>query len=442
MIELVGAFESTFQPGHDADVAESTGHVDRRMADLMLLQTCGVQRLRYPVRWHRLEAEQGHFDWSETDEVLHTIRDHGWRPIVDLVHHTSYPRWLTNGFADERFPDAYLRYVEAFGERYPWVQQYTLFNEPLSTLFLCAHEGVWPPYHRGTESFVRLLQHVLPAVHRAAHAYRVHLPAAEHVWTDTCERHTGSGRDGRRYAAYANDRRFVALDAMTGRVDSLKDRPFMQQVAELGGADLFEMDPVDVDVVGLDYYAHCQWHFGPHEGSAPTPVPPPLAALIHEYADRYRRPVMLTETNLRGFAGDRTTWFKYTLEQCELAAAHGVDVRGYCWFPFVDSCDWDSLLFRCDRSIDPVGVFSLGPDLQRHPSTMSVAYARVGHGGTSADIPAYRLQYPVSEWLRGWKDQMRHYDWQDPPYFELLGAQPADPQYRPLHISDAPSRVA
>src|SRR4051812_6827980 len=28
--------------------------------------------------------------------------DYGWSPIVDLVHHTSYPAWLKGGFADPR----------------------------------------------------------------------------------------------------------------------------------------------------------------------------------------------------------------------------------------------------------------------------------------------------------------------------------------------------
>src|SRR3712207_8610367 len=45
-----------------------------------------------------------------------------------------------------------------------------------------------------------------------------------------------------------------------------------------------------------------------------------------------------------------TTLFrsKYTLEQCERARDGGVPVEGYCWFPFVDSCDWDSILCRSE----------------------------------------------------------------------------------------------
>src|SRR3712207_9217969 len=67
----------------------------------------------------------------------------------------------------------------------------------------------------------------------------------------------------------------------------------------------------------------------------------------------------------------RSSWLKYTLEQYEIAASAGIDLRGYCWFPFIDSCDWDSLLFRCDGNVDPVGVFWLDEELRRRPSSMS-----------------------------------------------------------------------
>src|SRR3954452_17219784 len=49
MVELIGAFESTYLPKHDRDVFETTGHATRWRDDLELLATSGVTRLRYPV---------------------------------------------------------------------------------------------------------------------------------------------------------------------------------------------------------------------------------------------------------------------------------------------------------------------------------------------------------------------------------------------------------
>jgi beta-glucosidase len=74
------------------------------------------------------------------------------------------------------------------------VTEYTLFNEPFSTLFLTGHEAIWPPYHRGLHNFVSQLLNVLPAVAEASRTYAELLPGAKHVWVDTCEHHTGAGR--------------------------------------------------------------------------------------------------------------------------------------------------------------------------------------------------------------------------------------------------------
>src|SRR3954447_7086008 len=161
-IRFIGAFESTFQPEFDVDVAETTGHVERWRADIDLVRETGVTELRYPIRWHRVEAERGSFDWRATDEALDYIRESGLRPIVDLLHHTSYPLWL-DGFADPAFGPSFLRYVLAFAERYPWVPAYTIFNEPFTTFFLTGHEGIWEPHYRNLEGFVTVANNVMPA---------------------------------------------------------------------------------------------------------------------------------------------------------------------------------------------------------------------------------------------------------------------------------------
>jgi hypothetical protein len=131
---------------------------------------------------------------------------------------------------------------------------------------------------------------------------------------------------------------------------------------------------------------------------------------------------MLSETNVRGLPSDRATWLKYTLEQYELAQQAGVDLRGYCWFPFVDSCDWDTLLFHHRGSIDPVGVYWLDEDLRRRPSSMSASYALAARGVPAADLPAYRLSPEVADHLAGYRQQMAHWDWQPAP----VDATPSD----------------
>ncbi len=413
-IAFIGAFESTFQPAHDRDVTETTEHHVRWRSDLALLAACHVRRVRYPLRWHRIEPEPGRFDWRYPDEVLGFMHENGFEPIVDLLHHTSYPAWLGN-LAAPTFEPAFLRFVEAVAERYPWIPGYTVCNEPFTTILLCGQLGVWPPHTSGLDGFIDLARNVFPAITRASRALHDLLPDAEHLHVEACERHSWSTPEGEEFAVLANDRRFLLTDLFLGRpVDA--DRPFVQDLVRAGGEDLLTVAAGHVDVLGLDYYAHNQWHWSrPGLGSNTPPSPPPLAELITEYWDRYQIPVALGETNIRGFASDRASWLKYTLEQCEAARDHGVDLRGYCWFPFIDSADWASLLCECVAAIDPVGVFWLDENLDRRPSSMSVAYSLAASGVPAAGLPAYRLRRPVADWLQGWLPHMAHWDWQPPP---------------------------
>ncbi len=435
-IDFIGAFESTYQPTHDRDVAETTGHTARWREDLALLQDCGVSRLRYPIRWHRIEQDPGCFDWRDTDEVLGHMQDNGLRPIVDLLHHTSYPRWIED-LVDPRFGEAFLRYVEGFAERYPWVEEYTVLNEPFTTFLLCGQVAIWPPYFEGLEGFLRVARNVFPAVAQASRLLRERLPRARHVYVEACEGHTSDGSSpGEAMASMANDRRFLLTDLFVGRAID-PSRPFVRDVLAAGGEDLLAMEGGYIDVLGLDYYAHNQWKWsGPGQGLMSSPTPGRLADLIVEYWERYGLPCMLGETNIRGFASDRASWLKYTLEQCEMARDAGVPLDGYCWFPFIDSADWDSLLFRADGHIDPVGVFWLDGGLDRRPSSMSASYAMAAGGAPARDLPAYSFRVPVCDWLSGWMPQMSHWDWQAPPSELCSNAPPPDDRIE-LRIPDA-----
>lgn len=262
--------------------------------------------LRYPLRWHRIEPEQGRFDWRHSDEVLGTMQDQGLTPIVDLLHHTSYPLWVGD-LATPGFGSAFLRFVEVVSRRYPWLRGYTVCNEPFTTFLLCGQEGIWPPHLRGLSGFVRLATNVFPAVTAACRALHDLLPLAQHVHAEAAERHTWSSAAGRRFAAMANDRRFLLTDLLVGRPIDPR-RPFVQEVLRAGGEDLLGVEAGHVDVLGIDYYAHNQWHWhGPGQGTNVSPAPLPLAQLIDEYWQRYRIPCVLGETNIRGFAADRAT---------------------------------------------------------------------------------------------------------------------------------------
>lgn len=412
-ISLIGGFESTYLPAYDVDVSESSGHAQRRRADLDVLASLGVRRLRYPVRWHRVEQRPGVYDWAEVDAVMADFAELGMTPIVDLVHHTSYPRWLTHAFADERFPAAYLAYVEAFLRRYPHTAEYTLFNEPFATLWLSGHQALWPPYAHGIDGFLRVLRTVLPALASASRLARELLPHGRHVWVDTCEHHAGVPGEPSAYAAQANDRRTIVLDLFLGH-DLELTRPYLRKLVNAGAEDLLDMERGHIDVLGLDYYPHSEWWYEPNRGVAPSPHPIGFAQLARDYAARYDVPMILGETNVRGLPSDRATWLRYMAEQYEDAVASGVPLEGFCWFPVTDARDWDSLLARGAGRRDPVGIFAD----DAVATSLSRSYEQLANGVAASDLPAYRLQSPAAERLAGYLPGLSGWAWQDPPAAE------------------------
>jgi len=421
---FVAGFESTYHPSAGVDSLETTGHAERWESDLDGVLRAGVRHLRYPLRWQRIEPAPGRFEWSETDRVLERMRDAGAVPIVDLVHHTTYPDWLSDGFRGPDFGPAFERYAIAVAERYPWLGACTLFNEPFATLFLAGHEGLWPPYDRGVEGFRRLLLSVLPALGRASAAWRELAPDAKHVWVDTAEHHSGVG-PGADHATLANDRRHVVLDLVLGH-DLDPARPFLGELLRDGADALLELPRVHVDVLGLDYYCHSEWFYDEISGRAPSPQPVGFAAVAEHYAERYGLPLMLTETNLRGLPSDRATWLRYTLEQYELALSRGVPLHGYCWFPHVDSADWDSLLARCAGRVDPVGVLSIEADGARTRTAFTEAWEAAAAGVPVAELPAVRPQPPCDTQLVGILPSLSHWPWRDPTPAETVPALRVD----------------
>ena len=421
-MEYLTGFESTYMPDHDTDVLETTRHLDLFQHDLESVAQSGIRTLRYPVPWHRIEREPGAYDWLWMDSVMRTMLDLGLDPIVDPIHHTSFPAWLEKGFLDDRFVDTYVSFVLAFADRYPWVRRYTPFNEPMPTTLFCADEGIWKPYKRHERHWLVMARNVAFAVSHVSRLLKQGNPGIEIVHVDTCEAHHAMDEKSVPWVRYLNERRFFLHDLILGRVD--KDHRLYWFVKEHGlraqngisQDDLawLQENPAQIDVLGLDYYAHSEQQFHESGSYIPSLAPYGFAEVAKQYVKYFDLPVMLTETNIRGYVPDRLSWLKYMVEQSEQLLAEGVDWRGFCWFPFVDSTDWDSLLRCACNHLDPVGIYWLDENRERHASEFSAVYAALARGEiTSRDIPAYRFQAPVSTELAGFMPQMHHWAWQE-----------------------------
>src|SRR5205823_7033129 len=136
----------------------------------------------------------------------------------------------------------------------------------------------------------------------------------------------------------------------------------------------------------------------------PSASPRGFASVAMDYVERYGKPIMLGETNIRGTVNDRLGWLKYTHLECELLASRSdVDFRGYGWFPLWDSCAWARDLCRTAKhEADPVGIYSLdGTRGRRLSSELSETFTGLVRGTLKVwEIPCVQYQQPAKDWLR------------------------------------------
>jgi beta-glucosidase/6-phospho-beta-glucosidase/beta-galactosidase len=419
-LKFLSGFESTHIFGSGKDVLELTRHNERFEEDLRLAHECGLDLMRYSAPWHRIERVPGVYDWSWLDRALGCMRELGIRPIIDPLHHTSFPEWLEGGFANQNFPRLYLKFCTALAERYPWIEHWTVVNEPFVTTWFCGHEGTWYPFRQGAENFVPMLMNVCEAISRVSRMLVETLPEVCLVHVDAAEKHRAVDAVSEPHTEFHNEIRFIVPDLVLGLVD---ERHRLYDYLRRWGAGEerlaeFRANPARIDVMGLDYYSHCELEWCESGRIYPNKNPEGLVPTALEYAERYRLPLMLSETNIRGFVEDRITWLKFMVEQCEQIEEAirplGLSFEGFCWYPFIDSTDWCSLVTEANGNIDPQGIYYLDCQHNRVASELSDIFARLVRGEiNSGDIPAYRFQSPLDELLENFLPMMNHWQWSE-----------------------------
>ena len=100
-----------------------------------------------------------------------------------------------------------------------------------------------------------------------------------------------------------------------------------------------------IDILGLNNYSFGQMEYA-GGGKPNKPLEPgddrirPVADLICESWDKYRRPCIIAETS--GLYGGRPDWLNDVVGESLAAVNRGVDLHGICLFPAVDMTDWHS----------------------------------------------------------------------------------------------------
>ena len=330
----VHRFDSFFMAGFECsshrrrdgvrlDLIRATGHDRHVLNDYRLCRELGFRTVRDGLRWHLIGKAPGNHDWSSWMPALEAAEEVGMQVIWDLFHYGS-PDCIDQAAPD--FPDRFTDFALAAIE----VQQSVSKRPPLlcplneiNFISWAVDDGYFPqvgPKQRGW--FKHQLVTTAIAVSRAI---KREWPDATIIWAEPLI-HIAP-HDRRRSTLRAAQQNlqgmYEAYDWIMG-----KAKP------ELGG------DPSFVDFVGLNFYPHNQWYFkgptipmGHHEYR-------PLADMLIEMAERYEKPLLLSETGAEGTG--KPSWLHYVCNEVRDAMARGADVRGICWYPITAYPGWDN----------------------------------------------------------------------------------------------------
>jgi dTDP-4-dehydrorhamnose reductase len=406
-LELWGGLEcSVVRVGPDLrDQFRETGHHDR-LADLEAVAGLGIRTLRYPVSWERVAPDDpADCDWAWHDERLAELRRLGITPIVGLVHHGSGP--ARTSLLDPRFPDKLAEYAGRVARRYPWVENWTPVNEPLTTARFSGLYGHWFPHRRSEEEFVRMVAIQCRGVLLAMRAVREAVPHARLVQTEDLGR-TFATPKLQYQADHENQRRWLSLDLLNGRID--RSHPWHPKLLAAGVPEAELEDFLSGDLapmtLGFNYYITSErfldhrvalHHPSTHGGNGRhsyadteavrVPMPPGQTGWLPRLRDAWRRypgvPLAVTEAHIGCTEDEQVRWLVDCWRAVEALRAEGADLRAVTVWTLFGAVDWCSLLTRRQGRYEP-GAFDVGTPgsgAKPRPTLLAEAAAALARDG-------------------------------------------------------------
>jgi hypothetical protein len=255
--------------------------------------------------------------------ALEAAEDVGLQVIWDLFHYGS-PDHIDQ--AAEDFPDRFTQFALAALEVQQSVSRTPPFLCPLNEInFLswAVDDGYFP--HVGPDQRGWFKHQLVRTAIAASRAIKHDWPKSTIIWAEPLI-HIAP-HDRRRQTVRGAERNlqgmYEAYDWIMGMAEP-----------ELGG------DPSLVDVIGWNFYPHNQWYWkgptipmGHHEYR-------PLADMLVEMSERYKKPLFLSETGAEG--SGKPSWLHYVCNEVRDAMDRGAPVEGICWYPITAYPGWDN----------------------------------------------------------------------------------------------------
>jgi beta-glucosidase len=343
------------------DEMDKCGHYEKWREDFALVQEMGISFLRYGVPLHRVFTGAEKYEWEFTDLAFNELLRMNIAPIVDLCHF-GVPSWIGN-FQNDDFPKLFAAYARAFAERFPWVQLYTPVNEMYICATFSARYGWWNEQLTSEKGFVTALKNIVKANVQAMQAILDVRPDAIFIQSESSEYFHAENPKAIGPAEIMNAERFLSLDLNYGRrLDSEMYEYLMDNGMTREEYHFFLNNNLKHHcIMGNDYYVTNEHRVRADGSTSAAGEIFGYAEITWQYYDRYRLPVMHTETNFRqGEKGDEAIYWLWK-EWANLLRVRndGIPVVGFTWYSLTDQIDWDTALREENDHIDPVGLYDL-----------------------------------------------------------------------------------
>jgi beta-glucosidase/6-phospho-beta-glucosidase/beta-galactosidase len=353
------------------DEMEKCCHYKNWERDFELTKEQGIEFLRYGPPYYKTHTGPGQYDWDFTDATFNRLKELDITPIVDLLHF-GVPDWMGN-FQNPEFPELFAEYAGAFAERFPYLQLFTPINEIFITALFSAQYGWWNERLTSDRAFVTALKHLCKANVMAMHAILKVRPDAIFIQSESSEYFHPMRPEVQKQANFLNRKRFLALDLTYGYPISVQMYEYMLQNGMTSGEYYwFEQNQVKARcIMGNDYYAtneHLVLPNGTTEGSGDVFG---YYVITHQYYNRYRLPIMHTETNMK--MPDSVNWLYRQWANLHRLKQDGVPIVGFTWYSLTHQVDWDTALREDNGRIHEVGLY----DLERNITPVGKAYKRL-----------------------------------------------------------------
>jgi beta-glucosidase/6-phospho-beta-glucosidase/beta-galactosidase len=357
------------------DEMEKCGHYTNWKKDIGLVKELDIQFLRYGVPIHKTFCGPEKFDWEFADTVFQYIRQQQIIPITDLCHF-GVPDWIGN-FQNPDFPKLFASYASAFAKRFPWIQLYTPINEMYICALFSAYYGWWNEQLTSDNSFVTALKHIVKANVLAMGAILETRPDALFIQSESSEYYHAENPKAIKPAELMNARRFLSLDLNYGRrIESEMYEYLMDNGMTREEYHFFLSSRLKRHcIMGNDYYITNEHRVSANGATESAGDVFGYHVITSQYYDRYKIPVMHTETNLKeGPCGNEAVnWLWKEWANVMRVRNDGVPIVGFTWYSLTDQVDWDTSLREENNTVNPLGLY----DLNRNIRAVGKAYQQL-----------------------------------------------------------------